>query len=219
MLSSTRDYDVVAGFKIRCIAAAKVSTHGWWKRWNPRGLVMTYRVRSMPRFPPLRGITEDAGGVWSKDLPYLKGVECPFDIESPYYQWKVSLKIGTLEKNLRQQKFAVGTISAITPLAYSRAGRVATLRIIALERELTIRGEDLRKAVGYAVIPSTQFAVRAGGHHLRLRRRSRGRSLPVGCRAGRVRLFVFEHSYTTILTELRDASLTQAPPVPSGPSS
>ena len=60
--------------------------------------------------------------VWSKDYPYLKGVECPFDLMSPYYQWKSSFKIDTLEQNLRQQGFSVGTIATITPMSFSRGG-------------------------------------------------------------------------------------------------
>ena len=128
---------------------------------STRGLVVTHQ--GAPIYAAFSstaaGITEDAVNVWSKDLPYLKGVECPFDIESPYYQWKATFKVDTLEKNLRTQGFAVGTIATMTPLAYSRAGRVATLRILHSKGELILRGEELRKAVGYTVVPSTQFAV------------------------------------------------------------
>ncbi len=227
MLSSTRDYDVVAGIQdqvyrgrqgidARVVEAVEFT----------RGLVMTYQ--GAPIYAAFSstaaGITEDAMVVWSKDLPYLKGVECPFDIESPYYQWKVSLKIGSLEKILRQQGFAVGTISAITPLAYSRAGRVATLRIVHSSGELTIRGEDLRKAVGYAVIPSTQFAVESFGQEVIISGYGAGHAVGL-CQWGAKELAELGYSFSSILgyyypgTELRDASLTQAPPVPSAPSS
>ena len=133
MLSATRDYDVVASTQDQVYRGR----HGIDERViqaveSTRGLVVTHQ--GAPIYAAFSstaaGMTEDAMNVWSKDLPYLKGVECPFDLESPFYQWKASIKLGALEKNLRQQGFAVGTISAITPLAYSRAGRVATIQIV-----------------------------------------------------------------------------------------
>src|SRR5256886_8385506 len=39
------------------------------------------------------GLTEDAWNVWAVDLPYLKGVECPFDLNSPWYQWRAALGV------------------------------------------------------------------------------------------------------------------------------
>ncbi|MDF0667501.1 MAG: SpoIID/LytB domain-containing protein [Nitrospira sp.] len=227
MLSSTRDYDVVAGIQdqvyrgrqgidARVVEAVEAT----------RGLVVTYQ--GAPIYAAFSstaaGITEDAMTVWSKDLPYLKGVECPFDIESPYYQWKASLKIDTLEKNLRQQGYAVGTISAITPLAYSRAGRVATLQIVHSSGELTIRGEDLRKAVGYTVVPSTQFTIESVGEDVVISGYGAGHAVGL-CQWGAKELADLGYSFSSILryyypgTELQDASLTQAPPVPSPPPS
>lgn len=227
MLNGTRDYDVVAGIQdqvyrgrqgldARVVAAVE----------STRGLVVTYQ--GAPIYAAFSstaaGITEDAMTVWSKDLPYLKGVECPFDIESPYYQWKASVKLDTLEKNLRQQGFAVGTISAITPLAYSRAGRVATLQIVHSSGELTIRGEDLRKAVGYTVVPSTQFTIESVGQDVVFSGYGAGHAVGL-CQWGAKELAELGYSFSSILnyyypgTELRDVSLTQAPPVPSSPPS
>jgi stage II sporulation protein D len=160
--------------------------------------------------------------VWSKDLPYLKGVECPFDLESPFYQWKASVKLDTLEKNLRQQGFAVGTISTITPLAYSRAGRVATIRIVHSSGELTLRGEDLRKTVGYTVVPSTQFTIESVGQDVVFSGYGAGHAVGL-CQWGAKELAELGYSFSSILryyypgTEIQDASLTQAPPVPPIP--
>ena len=45
------------------------------------GIVITYQnAPILAAFSSTAaGPTEDAMNVWSKDLPYLKGVECPFD--------------------------------------------------------------------------------------------------------------------------------------------
>ncbi len=222
MLSSTRDYDVVSGIQDQVYRGRQgIDARVVEAVESTRGLVVTYQGAPIyaAYSSTAAGITEDAMIVWSKDLPYLKGVECPFDIESPYYQWKASLKVDTLEKNLRQQGFTVGTISAITPLAYSRAGRVATLRIVHSSGELTIRGEDLRKAAGYTVVPSTQFAVESFGQDIVISGYGAGHAVGL-CQWGAKELAELGYSFSSILryyypgTELQDASLTQVPSVP-----
>lgn len=226
MLSATRDYDVVAGIQDQVYRGR----HGIDERViqaveSTRGLVVTHQ--GAPIYAAFSstaaGVTEDAMVVWSKDLPYLKGVECPFDLESPYYQWKASVKIDILEKSLRQQGFVIGTISTIAPLAYSRAGRVALLRVVHSDGELTLRGEDLRKAIGYTVIPSTQFAVESVGQDVVFSGYGAGHAVGL-CQWGAKELAELGYSFSSILgyyypgTELRDASLTQAPPVSSTPA-
>lgn len=222
MLAASRGYDVVASTQDQVYRGR----HGVDARVeqaveSTRGQVVTYQ--NAPIYAAFSstaaGLTEDAVVVWSKDLPYLKGVECPFDLESPYYQWKASFKLEALEKNLRQLGFAVGTIATLTPLTQSRAGRVATLRILHSKGELVLRGEELRKAVGYTVIPSTQFTIDSFGEEVVLSGYGAGHAVGL-CQWGAKELAQLGYSYSSILryyypgTELRDASLTQTPPIP-----
>jgi stage II sporulation protein D len=222
MLSASREYDVAASIQDQVYRGR----HGIDARVeqavrSTRGQVVTYE--GSPIYAAFSstaaGLTEDAVVVWSKDLPYLKGVECPFDLESPYYQWKASFKIETLEKNLRQLGFTVGTITTMTPLSHSRAGRVATLRILHSKGELILRGEDLRKAVGYTVIPSTQFTIDSFGDEVVLSGYGAGHAVGM-CQWGAKELAELGYSYSSILryyypgTELQDASLTRTPPIP-----
>lgn len=223
MLGASRDYDVAASIQDQVYRGRQgIDTRVEQAVESTRGLVVTHQ--GAPIYAAFSstaaGITEDAVIVWSKDLPYLKGVECPFDVESPYYQWKASFKIDTLEKNLRQQGFAVGTIATLTPLVYSRAGRVATLRILHSKGELILRGEDLRKAVGYTVVPSTQFTIESIGHEVVLAGYGAGHAVGL-CQWGAKELAELGYSFSSILryyypgTELQNASLTKAPPVPA----
>ena len=227
MLSSARDYDVVAGLQAQVYRGRQgIDARVVEAVESTKGLVVTHQ--GAPIYAAFSstaaGITEDAMVVWSKDLPYLKGVECPFDIESPYYQWKTSIRIDTLEKNLRQQGYVVGAIATITPHSHSRAGRVATLRIVDSNGEVVLRGEDLRKAVGYTVIPSTQFTVEMIGQDAVFSGYGAGHAVGL-CQWGAKELAELGYSFSSILgyyypgTELRDASLTQAPPPSSAPSS
>jgi stage II sporulation protein D len=165
-----------------------------------RGLVLTYGGE--PIFSAFSstaaGPTEDAVNVWSKEFPYLKGVDCPFDMSSPYYQWRAELRTADVETALRGQGFAVGTIAALTPMDYSRAGRVVRLRILHSGGELVLRGEELRKAVGYTVLPSTQFDARIAGQSVVFAGRGAGHAVGL-CQWGAKEMAALGYGYETIL--------------------
>ena len=223
MLSATREYDVVATVQDQVYRGKQGVDAGILRAVEEtRGLVVTYQ--DAPIYAAFSstaaGLTEDAMNVWSKDYPYLKGVECPFDLMSPYYQWKSSFKIDTLEQNLRQQGFLVGTIATITPMSFSRGGRVAKLRVLHSGGELVLRGEELRKAVGYTIIPSTQFAIESIGRDVVLSGFGAGHAVGM-CQWGAKELAELGYPFSTILqyyypgTELQNMTLTKAPIPPS----
>jgi stage II sporulation protein D len=223
MLSATREYDVAATVQDQVYRGKQGVDAGILRAVEEtRGLVVTYQ--DAPIYAAFSstaaGLTEDAMNVWSKDYPYLKGVECPFDLLSPYYQWKSSFKIDTLEKNLREQGFSVGTIATMTPLSFSRGGRVAKLRVLHSGGELVLRGEELRKAVGYTIIPSTQFAIESIGRDVVLSGFGAGHAVGM-CQWGAKELAELGYPFFTILqyyypgTELQNMSLTKAPIPPS----
>jgi stage II sporulation protein D len=223
MLSATREYDVAATVQDQVYRGKQGIDVGILRAVEAtRGLVVTYL--GAPIYAAFSstaaGLTEDAMNVWSKEYPYLKGVECPFDLASPYYQWKSSFKIDTLEQNLRQQGFPVGTIATITPLAFSRGGRVAKLRVLHSGGELVLRGEELRKAVGYTIIPSTQFAIESIGQDVVLSGFGAGHAVGM-CQWGAKELAELGYPFSTILqyyypgTELQNMTLTKPPTPPS----
>lgn len=223
MLSATREYDVAASIQDQVYRGRQgIDERIEQAVESTKGLVITHQ--GAPIYAAFSstaaGLTEDSMVVWSKDLPYLKGVECPFDLESPLYQWKASFKLEVLEQSLRQQGFAVGTIATFTPLVYSRAGRVATIRILHSKGELILRGEDLRKAVGYTVVPSTQFTIESFGPDIVLAGYGAGHAVGL-CQWGAKELAELGYSFSSILryyypgTELQNASQTHAPPVPT----
>ena len=223
MLSATREYDVEATVQDQVYRGKQGIDVGILRAVeDTRGLVVTYQ--DAPIYAAFSstaaGLTEDAMNVWSKEYPYLKGVECPFDLASPYYQWKSSFKIDTLEQNLRQQGFSVGTIATMTPLSFSRGGRVAKLRILHSGGELVLRGEELRKAVGYTIIPSTQFAVESIGRDVVLSGFGAGHAVGM-CQWGAKELAELGYPFSTILryyypgTELQNMTLAKPPTPPS----
>jgi len=212
MMNGSREYDVVATIqdqvyrgrerRDRRVEQAVDATHG---------LVLTFQ--NLPIFAAFSstaaGPTEDAANVWAKDLPYLKGVDCPFDANSPYYQWRIPIQLKELEQTLRRQGIAVGEITGAVVFSRSRAGRVTRLRILHSQGELIVRAEELRRVVGYSVIPSTQFDLRFEGHALILLGRGAGHGVGL-CQWGAKELAERGYSYQSILryyfpgTELKD---------------
>jgi stage II sporulation protein D (peptidoglycan lytic transglycosylase) len=223
MLSATREYDVEATVQDQVYRGKQGIDAGILRAVeDTRGLIVTYQ--DAPIYAAFSstaaGLTEDAMNVWSKEYPYLKGVECPFDLASPYYQWKSSFKIDILEQSLRQQGFSVGTIATMTPLSFTRGGRVAKLRILHSGGELILRGEELRKAVGYAIIPSTQFAIESIGQDVVLSGFGAGHAVGM-CQWGAKELAELGYPFSTILryyypgTELQNMTLAKPPTPPS----
>lgn len=93
-------------------------------------------------------------------LPYLAGVSCPLDQDSPYYHWERTIAFKALEEALQQQGHSVGAIADALPIQWSRAGRVLRLRIRHASGETILKADDLRKAIGFRALPSTRFTLR-----------------------------------------------------------
>ena len=223
MLSASRDYDVVATVQDQVYKGKNGVDAAVLRAVDEtRGLVLTYQ--NAPIYAAFSstaaGLTEDSMNVWSKDYPYLKGVECPFDLDSPFYHWTASFRLDKLEQSLRQQGFAVGAIASMEPLSFSRGGRVAKLRVVHSDGELILRGEDLRKAVGYSIVPSTQFTIESVGENIVLSGYGAGHAVGM-CQWGAKELAELGYSFSTILayyypgTELQDMSLTKQPILPT----
>lgn len=126
-----------------------------------RGQVITYERR--PIFAAYSstaaGPTEDAVNVWAKEFPYLRGVECPFDQESPHYEWHVAVPFDVIESRLREEGYAIGRLATLTPYSMTKAGRVNEVRMLHSGGELIVTGQDFRRILGYATLFSTQFRI------------------------------------------------------------
>lgn len=223
MVHANREYDVVATIRdqvyrgrtgvVDRVREAVESTTALALTYEDRPILAVFSSTAA-------GPTEDAANVWSKNLPYLKGVECPFDRESPYYEWWTTFPLATLEAGLRQEGWDVGTIATLTPYAYSQAGRVSRLRVLHSGGELLMRGEDLRRIVGYGVIPSTRFTIDAIGTDVVLSGYGAGHAVGL-CQWGAKELAELGYPYHAILryyfpgTELRRTY--RMDPLPASP--
>ncbi len=130
-----------------------------------KGHVVTYDRRPIyaAYSSTAAGPTEDALYVWALNLPYLKGVNCPFDEQAPRYDWRTSFTFEFLERQLRKEGYAVGTVATLTPYTFTPSGRVDRVRLLHSQGEIILRGQDLRRIVGYSKIFSTNFSIESMG--------------------------------------------------------
>lgn len=133
-----------------------------------RGQVLTYEGR--PIFAvyssTTAGPTEDAVNVWAKDLPYLKGVACPFDRKSPWYEWRATIPFDVVEARLKEEGYPIGWLATLTPYGMTTAGRVKDIRILHSRGELIITGQEFRRILGYAKVRSTRFSIERIDRHV-----------------------------------------------------
>ncbi len=144
------------------------------------------------------GPTEDALYVWALDLPYLKGVACPFDELSPRYNWRTSFTFDYLERQLRKEGYAVGSVATFTPYSYTPSGRVNRVRLLHSRGEIILRGQDLRRIVGYSKIFSTNFSVKSLGAKVEVVGHGAGHAVGM-CQWGMREMAELGYDYQSIL--------------------
>ncbi|MDH4195175.1 MAG: SpoIID/LytB domain-containing protein [Nitrospirota bacterium] len=164
--SQLQPFDVVAGVqdqvyhghsvRAESVLEAVASTRGQVVTFDNRPIFAAYSSTAA-------GPTEDALFVWALDLPYLKGVDCPFDEQAPRYDWRTSFTFDYLEQQLRKEGYSVGKVATLTPYTFTPSGRVDRVRLLHSRGEIILRGQDLRRVVGYSKIFSTQFSIESFG--------------------------------------------------------
>ncbi len=109
------------------------------------------------------GMTEDAGNVWTTDLPYLKGVIDPFSEGAPDCRWSVLLRLKDIARSLSENGIRVNVVHDVTPVGVSPSGRVTRVRVVHDRGETILRSNDFRIKLDARLVKSTLFvAVREG---------------------------------------------------------
>lgn len=126
------------------------------------GQVLTYNGTIIQAFyhSNCGGKTEAAENVWGVSLPYLRGVTCEYCLASPSSVWSQDLELRAIEEKLRAAGLRVATVSDIRPGPLDSRGRLRSVVIASSRGDLTLTGDQFRRAVGYGVIKSTNFCVK-----------------------------------------------------------
>lgn len=86
------------------------------------------------------GHTENVEDVWSKPLPYLRGV-VDYDQQSPVFQWTKTIsasELGRLAGN-------IGTVKSVTAERLTPRGRVVSLKLVGDRGTKSLTGKEFRQ--------------------------------------------------------------------------
>ena len=110
------------------------------------------------------GHTEDPRVVFAtSNMPALRPVRVEFASDSPHHRWRLELPLPELSAALLRGGISVGRVVALDVLERSTSLRVVRIAVRGTAGAVTLRGNDLRRLVGYDVLKSTLFAVTVAG--------------------------------------------------------
>ncbi|MEL7142455.1 MAG: SpoIID/LytB domain-containing protein [Cyanobacteria bacterium J06643_4] len=101
------------------------------------------------------GGTENAGDVWSSDVPYLQSVE-DFDQNSPVFNWEETFSLSEFSDKIGD----IGLVHTIGTPQLTDGGRVASITFAGDYGTETLRGRDVRSALR---LRSTRFDIEISG--------------------------------------------------------
>ena len=141
------------------------------------GQVLLWQGRLFPAFyhTDSGGHTEDPRAVFAaSNMPALKPVRVEFPSSSPWQQWRLDMPLGDLGALLIRAGISIGRILSLEVLERSASLRVSQIAIRGLAGSVVLRGNDLRRLVGYDTLKSTLFAVAVVDHVARFAGRGYG---------------------------------------------
>jgi stage II sporulation protein D len=123
------------------------------------GEILTYNGSPIEPFyhSTCGGRTENPEEVFGKSYPYLKSVESNCEI-SPFWVWERKIPLSEIEESLN-----ITGIKKMAIKSYTSTKRVKELTIIYDSGTTTIKATDLRKALGWSRLPSTNFTISQNG--------------------------------------------------------
>ncbi|MDP2157085.1 MAG: SpoIID/LytB domain-containing protein, partial [Nitrospirota bacterium] len=127
---------------------------------NTEGEVLTYNGKIIEAFyhSTSGGLTEAPEEVFGKSIPYLKPVSGSCET-SPYWIWERNMPVEGIEKALN-----IFGIRDIKITSYTVTKRVKTVDIVHAGTTQSMKATDLRKAIGWNKLPSTNFTVSRDGN-------------------------------------------------------
>ena len=177
-LNAGKPYHIVASTVHQQFAGRVLPTSPVWDAGrDTAGQVLLWEGEVFPAFYHTEsgGYTEDPRTVFAaKTMPALKPVRCEFSIGSPHYVWNLDVRLADLAQVLKRNDVAVGLIIAIDVSERTPSLRAATLTIHGTQTSARVRGNDLRRMLGYDTLKSTLFAVAVDGDWARFAGRGYG---------------------------------------------
>lgn len=162
-LNAGKPYHILAStahqqYAGRVAAASPV----WGAVLETTGQVLRWEGELFPAFYHTEsgGYTEDPRTVFAaRNMPALKPVVCQFSAGSPHFSWSLDLGLAELSELMRRQGTDVGEVQRVEVSERTPSLRAVTVTIQGSRGVARMRGNELRRIVGYDTLKSTLFAV------------------------------------------------------------
>jgi stage II sporulation protein D len=148
------------------VGRVPLDSPAWAAAKETEGQVVLWQGKLFPAFyhTDSGGYTEDPRAVFAAlNMPALRPVRVDFPSESPYREWELDLALDELGALLAKGGISLGRIVALDVLERSTSLRVARIAIRGRSGSAVLRGNDLRRLVGYDTLKSTLFSVSVAG--------------------------------------------------------
>jgi stage II sporulation protein D len=157
--NNNANYDITSSVLHQVYKGASENARISYAVMNTEGEVLTYNGRIIEAFyhSTSGGLTEAPEEVFGKGFPYLKPVAGSCET-SPYWIWERRVPVEEIEKAL-----GLSGISEVSIVDYTSTKRVKTLDIAHRNGKLAVKSNDLRKALGWNRLPSTNFTLSRDG--------------------------------------------------------
>jgi len=130
------------------------------------------------------GRTADVSKVWGGDVPYLRGVACPYCRNDKHYAWQAELDLAKAGQALKAAGLCPSSeLRGLEGADEDSSGRFYRVRIIHGMGESLVKASALRAALGADVVRSTRFEASISHGQLRLRGKGWGHGIGL-CQEG-----------------------------------
>ncbi|HEX7124867.1 MAG TPA: SpoIID/LytB domain-containing protein [Thermodesulfobacteriota bacterium] len=144
------------------------------------------------------GHTEASEEVWGTPRPYLVAQRCPYDRESPVYEWRVSVPVAEVERRLVEAGYPAAGLARLDVRDRTGSGRARTIVATAAAGSFVLPATDLRRLLGFSRLKSTAFEVARDGQDLGFEGRGAGHGVGM-CQWGARGMALAGHDYRQIL--------------------
>ena len=177
-LNESKPYHIVASTAHQqYLGQVPAESPAWRAVRETEGRVMLLGGALFPAFyhTDSGGYTEDPRVVFgTANMPPLKPVRVDFASERAHHEWRLDVPLCDLGAALLKHGISVGRVVALEVLERSSSLRVTYIAVRGLKGTATLRGNDLRRFVGYDTLKSTLFAVVVDGSIARFAGRGYG---------------------------------------------
>jgi len=138
----------------------------WRAVRETHGQVLLWQGSLFPAFyhTDSGGYTEDPRAVFAApNMPALRPVRVEFPSASPHQQWRLDMPLADLGALLVKGGISVGRVIGLDVLERSVSLRVSQIAVRGIAGRVVVRGNELRRLVGYDTLKSTLFAVAVVG--------------------------------------------------------